>query len=95
MTTKIYQANLIKNAFALAIKEQQDIIVEKNNALKYNLDHVLMHEIKPYKKSELLSGIKQAKDYIKFYSMMYMNAEEIRVTEKDKRIKEVNVRRYK
>tara|TARA_R110002126_G_scaffold82971_1_gene202930 strand:+ start:150 stop:530 length:381 start_codon:yes stop_codon:yes gene_type:complete len=81
----IQKANLFKEAFALAIKEQQNLIVEKENAIKYNFHLITGGGFAKMEIKKLREVINKNKQYIKFYTEMYLNAEELRTIIADKR----------
>jgi len=79
------KANLFKEAFALAIKEQENLIVKKENAIKYNFHLITGGGFAKMEIKKLREGINDNRQYIEFYSEMYLNAEEFRITISDKR----------
>jgi hypothetical protein len=84
----IQKANLFKEAFALAIKEQQRIILEQENAIQFGFSKILGGAVVPNNVEKLRDTINDSKQYIEFYSEMYLNAEEFRMAITDKRYEE-------
>jgi|14_taG_2_1085336.scaffolds.fasta_scaffold121661_2 hypothetical protein len=78
MSEKTIQINLIKEAFALGIKQQQDKIIRLTNEMRFGLDRVNMHSVEPVCEEKLAEEIDSAEKYIEFYKMMYLGAEDIR-----------------
>ena len=78
MSEKAMQINLIKEAFALGIKQQQDNVVRLTNEIYYGFDRVRMHTVEPVCGEKLAEEIETAEKYIEFYKMMYLSAEDIR-----------------
>ena len=78
MSEKAIQINLIKEAFALGIKQQQDIIIKLTNEMRVDLDRISMHKVEPVCQEKLAEEIDNAEKYIEFYKMMYLGAEDIR-----------------
>ena len=78
MSEKAIQINLIKEAFSLGIKQQQDNIVRLTNEMRFELDRVRMHTVEPVCGEKLAEEIETAEKYIEFYKMMYLSAEDIR-----------------
>ena len=78
MSKKAIQINLIKEAFALGIKQQQDIIIKLTNEMRFDLDRISMHKVEPVCQEKLAEEIDNAEKYIEFYKMMYLGAEDIR-----------------
>jgi len=85
---KTMQANLLKEAFGLAIKEQQRLIVEKQNAIDNGFTKILGAAVVPYKEGQLKKEIAEHRGYIEFYSAMYLHAEDARIAISDERIHE-------
>ena len=81
----IQKANLFKEAFALAIKKQQDLIVEKENAIQFGFSPISGGALTPHDKKKLTTGINDSRQNIQFYTDMYINAEELRTIIADKR----------
>ena len=81
----IQKANLFKEAFALAIKEQQNLIVEKENAIQFGFSPISGGVVVPHNKQKLITGIIDSRQYIEFYTDMYLYAEELRIKIADKR----------
>ena len=81
----IQKANLFKEAFALAIVEQENLIVKKENAIKYNFHLITGGGFAKMEIEKLREGINDNRQYIEFYTEMYLNAEELRITITDKR----------
>ncbi len=80
----IQKANLFKEAFALAIKKQQDLIVEKENAIQFGFSPISGGVVVPHNKKKLVHGIIDSRQYIAFYTDMYIYAEELRIKIADK-----------
>ena len=78
MSKKAIQNNLIKEAFALGIKQQQDIIIKLTNEMRFDLDRISMHKVEPVCQEKLAEEIDNAEKYIEFYKLMYLGAEDIR-----------------
>ena len=78
MSEKAIQINLIKEAFALGIKQQQDIIIKLTNEMRFDLDRISMLKVEPVCQEKLAEEIDNAEKYIEFYKMMYLGAEDIR-----------------
>ncbi len=85
-TVKTLQASLLKDAFKLAIEEQQRLIVKKQNAIDNGFDRILIGAVVPYKDGQLKKEIAEHKGYIDFYSAMYLHAEDTRIAISDARI---------
>ena len=85
---KTLQANLLKEAFGLAIKEQERLIVEKQNAIDNGFNRILVCAVVPYKEGQLEKEIAEHKGYIEFYSAMYLHAEDARIAISEERIHE-------
>tara|TARA_R110000803_G_scaffold110368_1_gene178775 strand:- start:194 stop:574 length:381 start_codon:yes stop_codon:yes gene_type:complete len=81
----IRKADLFKEAFALAIKRQQNLIVEKENAIQFGFSPISGGALTTHNKQKLITGIIDSKQYIEFYTDMYINAEELRTIIADKR----------
>ena len=88
----IQKANLFKEAFALAIKEQQNLIVKKENAIKYNFHLITGGGFAKMEIKKLREGINDNRQYIEFYTEMYLNAEELRITITDKRYEQFSAK---
>lgn len=84
----IQKANLFKEAFALAIKKQQDLIVEKENAIQFGFSPISGGTLTAHDKKKLTTGINNSRQYINFYTDMYLYAEESRITISDKRLEQ-------
>ena len=91
----IQKANLFKEAFALAIKEQQNLIVKKENAIKYNFHLITGGGFAKMEIKKLREGINDNRQYIEFYTEMYLNAEELRITITDKRYEQFSAKYQK
>ena len=91
----VQKANLFKEAFALAIKEQQNLIVKKENAIKYNFHLITGGGFAKMKIEKLREGINDNRQYIEFYTEMYLNAEELRITITDKRYEQFSAKYQK
>ena len=91
----IQKANLFKEAFALAIVEQQNLIVKKENAIKYNFHLITASGFAKMKIEKLREGIDDNRQYIEFYTEMYLNAEELRITITDKRYEQFSTKYQK
>ena len=78
MSKKAIQINLIKEAFALGIKQQQDKIIRLTNEMRFGLDRIKMHSVEAVCEEKLAEEIDNAEKYIEFYKMMYLGAEDIR-----------------
>lgn len=85
-TVKTLQASLLKEAFKLAIEEQQRLIVKKQNAIDNGFDRITIAAVVPYKDGQLKEEIAEHKGYISFYSAMYLHAEDTKTAISEEKI---------